>query len=383
MSTKILCVDDDANILAAYQRTLRKQFSIDTAISGQQGLSILKAHGPYAVVVADMQMPGMNGIEFLLEVQETAPETVRMMLTGNADQLTAMEAINKGQVHQFLNKPCPPETLALALEGGIKQYRLITAERELLEKTLSGSIKLLTEILSMVEPQSFGRGQKLREYMRAFLQSDNLRQSWELEAAAMLSQIGYVTIPPGVTERARAGHGLLGSEKDMLARVPGAGADLLFNIPRLESIARIVPYQSKNYDGSGFPADAVSGENIPIGSRILKVLSDLLQLESHGISKTAALDQMQKRSGSYDPRVLDATFACFDIYLEKSTSTGPAGRSLPFRDLRPGQVLSKDIRTKEGTRIITAGNRISPMLLQRLRNFEKVSGIEEPIYIEA
>src|ERR1039458_7436990 len=101
--------------------------------------------------------------------------------------------------------------------------------------------------------------------------------SWEFEMAAMLSQIGTVTIPPALIEKSRAGQELTKVEQDILARVPKTGADLLANIPRLESVARIVLYQQKHYDGSGFPVNFVRGEDIPIGARILKVLIDLLE----------------------------------------------------------------------------------------------------------
>jgi len=383
MSEKILCVDDDANILAAYQRNLRKQFTIDTALGGEQALAAIETQGPYAVVVSDMQMPGMNGIEFLLKAKERTPDTVRFMLTGNADQQTAMEAVNKGHVFQFLTKPCPPEMLALALEAGLKQYRLVTAERDLLEKTLSGSIKVLTDILSMIDPRSFGRGELLRDYTRAFVKSLKIDQTWEFEVAAMLSQIGFVTIPPGVIQKARAGHGLSGQEKDMLTQVPTIGAELLSNIPRLNTVAKIVLYQNKNYDGSGFPIDSVAGEDIPIGSRILKVLSDLLQLETKETPKATALSLMQNRTGLYDPRVLAAAFACLDIHLPQATPAKWSGHSVAFKDLQTGHVLISNIETSDGMTIVTAGNQISPLLLQKLKNFAAISGIKEPIYVEA
>src|SRR5713226_8642213 len=105
MTTKILCVDDDAHILAAYQRQLRKQFEIDVAQGGEQALESIVSRGPYAVVLSDMRMPGMNGIQFLCRAQEIAPNSVRMMLTGNADQQTAMDAVNEGNIFRFLTKP--------------------------------------------------------------------------------------------------------------------------------------------------------------------------------------------------------------------------------------------------------------------------------------
>ena len=381
MNEKILFIDDDTNLLAAMERNLRHKFNLVTAASGEAGLAQMAAAGPFAVVVADMQMPGMNGVQLLTEVQKRHPDAVRLMLTGNADQHTAVEAVNRGHVFQFLTKPCPVEMLTLALQAGLKQYGLITAERELLEKTLNGSIKVLADVLSLVDPLAFGHGEALCNYMRAYVSSLTVQNSWEFEIAAMLSQIGMVTIPPALTEKARTRRELTAVEQEVLARVPKTGADLLANIPRLESIARIVLYQQKHYDGSGFPADAVHGEDIPIGARILKVLVDLLELEAQKMSRDAALRLMQQRMGWYDPRVLDATFACFDIYLP-DISAKSQGQPIAAKDLRAGQIVLADIMTESGKTIVMARSRITPVLLVRLANFAKFSPIQEPIFIE-
>src|SRR5882724_8374025 len=141
---KILLVDDEPNLLAALQRALRKQFAVETACGGAAGLVALQKWRDYAVVVSDMRMPEMNGVEFLSRTREIAPDVVRIMLTGNADQATAIEAINQGRIFTFLHKPCSPEKLAEALTAGVVHHQLVTAERELMESTLRGSVKILT-----------------------------------------------------------------------------------------------------------------------------------------------------------------------------------------------------------------------------------------------
>jgi DNA-binding NtrC family response regulator len=95
MPEQILLVDDDRDILDGYRRTLRGEFLIDVAQSGQEALGLIDTKGPYAVVISDMRMPGMDGIELLRRVKSAAPETVRVMLTGNAETETAIEAINE------------------------------------------------------------------------------------------------------------------------------------------------------------------------------------------------------------------------------------------------------------------------------------------------
>ena len=127
MSDKILFVDDDANILDAYKRQLKRQFQVETAQGGEEGLNAVRNSGPYAVVVSDLRMPGMDGNQFLAQVKEAAPETVRMMLTGFADLKTAMDAINRGNIFRLLTKPCAKEVLGEALSDGIEQYKKISA----------------------------------------------------------------------------------------------------------------------------------------------------------------------------------------------------------------------------------------------------------------
>ena len=381
MSKKILCVDDDANILAGFQRNLRKQFSLDIAVGGEEGLAAIEASGPYAVVVADMQMPGMNGIQFLTKVEQRAPDTVRVMLTGNADQKTAMDAVNEGHVFRFLNKPCPPESLAITLEAALSQYRLVTAERDILERTLNGTTKALSDILCILDPAAFGLGQKLRDGMRVYTRHQKIAQTWDLELAAMLCQVGYVTIPAPVLAKFRAGLALKPEEKDMLARVPRTGSELLANIPRLDGVASIVLCQNKNFDGTGFPADAMQGEEIPLGARVLRVLADLLALEARGQPHARAFTEMQTRAGVYDPLVLAAVAAAFDVVVAERAPTATAVREIPLKELRVSDILADKIETLEGVMVVGAGTQVTPMLLEKLRNFAAVNGLREPIRV--
>lgn len=377
MNQRILCVDDEANVLAAFQRNLRRRFTVETALGGEEAVLMVKNHGPYAVIVADMNMPGMNGIQLLKRVREMTPDTVRIMLTGNADQQTAMEAINQGHIFRFFTKPCTPEVLGAGLEAGLEQYRLVTAERELLEKTLSGSIKMLTEILSMVEPQFFGRGQRVRDYVRLLGPALNLTNLWELEMAAVLAQVGYVTIPAAIIQKGKAGIALTPAEQQIVNRVPEIGQKLLSNIPRLEQVAKILLYQNKFFDGSGFPADGTADEQIPIGSRVLRFLGDFVQLEFGGMPKSEIVEQMRKRPGAYDPRVVSAAMAT----LVQDPKVIESGQAVKAKDLCTGQVLLSPVQTHDGVLILPAGTRLSPMLLEKIHNFVELGGVREPIYI--
>ena len=382
IGNQVLFVDDDANILSGYKRALHKRYDIVTCLSGEEGLNKIGSDGPFAVIVADMQMPGMNGIEFLRKAQEAAPATVRLMLTGNADQKTAADAVNQGHVFSFLTKPCPAESLDLALSNAVKQYRLIMAEKELLEHTLNGAVKVLSDVLSMLDPHSFGRAERLREEMKVIAKWFQAPRPWELELGATLSQIGFVSVPQALILKARSGFHLTGAERDILARVPMTGAALLENIPRLGNVAEIVRYQQKNFDGSGLPNDSVSGEAIPIGARILKVLNELLEMEAAKKSRPEAFRNMKRTEGVFDPKVLEALAACFDVYIEEKDGEQSRTASVRVNDLIVGNILADDVKTVEGSLIVTAGSQVTQPLLQKLRNFSELRGLQEPITIK-
>jgi response regulator RpfG family c-di-GMP phosphodiesterase len=382
MKSRILFVDDDPHLLAGCQRALRQSFTVDIAVGSAQGLELVARQGPYAVVVADMQMPEMNGIQFLQQMEARTPDTVRLMLTGNADQKTARQAVNDGHIFRFLNKPCPVDELIRGLTAALEQHRLITAERELLERTLSGSVKLLTDILSLLDPISFGRGQRLRDYVRLYAASFKLSQTWDLEMAALLSHIGWVTIPAPVMEKFRSRRTLSAPEQEMLSRIPQLGAQLLAHIPRLEPVAAMVLYQGKHFDGSGFPAGPTADGKIPTGARILHVLDDLLTLESAGMTKPQAFERLRRQPGKHDPVILETIIAGPEDRAFPGFAQPAKPRGIPFENLMAGAVLAQDLLTTDGTLIVTAGAAVSPTLLQKLRNFSQLSGIREPVWIQ-
>lgn len=383
MNQKVLFVDDDVNLLASCERSFRRQFEIETAAGGEAALKKIAERGPFAVVVSDRQMPGMDGIQLLSLVRERAPDTVRIMLTGNADLEGAIKVVNEGNIFRFLTKPCDQAILGKAVTDGLAQFQLVTAEKELLNKTLSGSIKLLTDILSMIEPQSFGRAETMRDIITNVTRKFKMENDWEIHLAVMLAPISYVTVPAETLLRAREGKVLSKVEEQILTQLPETAGRLLANIPRLEGVGRVVRYHHKQYDGGGSPQDAVKGEALPFGSRLLKILGDLAHLQSGGASRLKALDEMKTRSGWYDPSLLDAVRAYYGIASAARDNHARPSISISIDDLATGMVLRSNIITKEGTLILSSGHHITEMTLEKIKNFERVSGIQEPIFVEA
>ncbi len=270
--------------------------------------------------------------------------------------------------------------LCQALENGLQQRRLILAEREVLEKTLNGCIKMLTDILSMVDTKAFGRTEKLRRLITCLSEKTPLPDTWQIHLAAMLSPIGQVTLPAEIVVKARAGERLTITEQQVIDSAPNIAARLLANIPRLASVAKIVSYQNKRFDGSGTPVDPVQGEAIPFGARLLKILNDMLDLEERGFTRHQALDDLVLRKGFYAPHLLASVRACFG-FVEGKLDTALQVMAVETNDLAVGMLLSSDVFTKEGTLILSSGHTISHMILERIRNFKLLYGVREPIFV--
>lgn len=380
--TNILFVDDEESLLQGIQRSLRGKLTVDTALGGAAGLAAIQSRGPFAVVVADMRMPGMDGVEFLAKVKEIAPDTVRVMLTGNSDQATAIRAVNQGNIFRFANKPCPPETLIPMLQAALRQHQLVTAERQLLEDTLGGTLRVLTEILALSDGRHFAKATAMQELTRRVSAALGMADAWQIHAAAMLAQVGSVAIPHVVMVRAKSGKALTGPEKDMLQRIPDIGHDLLRHVPRLEGVAAIVRYQLKNFDGSGYPIDATQGSAIPAGARLLRILSDVVDAQQDGVPNEQAFLEMRKATGIYDEAMLEAVIALLEEKGPERDEDG-ATEEVSLRDLQVGHVLAANIVTSEDTVLVVPGTKITYVLRERLLNFANTVGVREPILVHA
>ncbi len=375
MNDRILLVDDEQNLLDSLKRQLRRKFTVETALGPRNGLAAITENETYAVVMSDLRMPEMDGIQFLCRVRETCPDTVRIILTGNADVESAIQAVNEGNVFRFLRKPCAPETLVGVLQQGVEQFRLITAEKELLEKTLKGCIKMLTDLLSMVSPEAFGRSARIKRYACDIAAQLGLNDPWKIETAAMLSQIGCVALPEQILKKVHQNRGLSEDELAVYASHPKIASELLSHIPRMKGVAEAILHQSRSYDEvRDHPREGPSDE-LPLEARILRVALDFDELESRGILKGKALKILRARNGNYDPAVLDALERALGVEARYVI------RNLALKDLRAHMILADDITTLKGRLLVTRGQEVSPLLIERLKNFAVNSEINEPIRV--
>ena len=379
MNEKILFVDDDTNVLAAYKRNLRSDYNVVTAENGAKGISILKEQGPFAVVVSDFNMPQINGIQFLAMSRTIAPDTVRIMLTGQAQMQVAIDAVNNGNLFRFLTKPCPTTALMETLTAAVEQYHLIMSEHELLEKTLKGSIKVLIDIISIVSPVAFRQSSSIRDLAKKLANRLNEKNLWEIELAAMLSQIGCVTVPHEILEKKYQGEALTPGEDEMFNSHPQTGKKVLANIPRLEGIAEGISYQLKHFDGGGIPEKGKLGKDIPLSGRILKLILDFNEQTAKGKTEDQAIKIINEHRERYDPDIISVLEE--EILEASSIAKGYVVRFISTKDIVVGMVLAEDMRDKTGALLLHKGHVFTDVLKTRLTNFGRLGTIVEPFKV--
>ena len=359
MAEKILLVDDDSNILDGYRRSLSREFLMETAQGGEQALKLVADNGPYAVLVSDMRMPGMDGIQLLSKIKAQSPDTIRVMLTGNAEIETAINAINEGSIFRFLTKPCSKEMMAKTLTAALVQYRLVTAERQLLEQTLSGTVHVLTDVLSLVNPTAFGRAVRARRYIHHIVTSMKLGNPWQYEVAAMMSQLGCVTLAPETIEAVYNGEKLSPTEQAQYDAHPSVAYGLLSKIPRLEPIAWMIEHQNRPVR----EVDESERSDMRLGAEILRLTLAYEQLIHKGTSRTEAAHRLASQNKSFSPEFFEAL-----VTLDPNAELGEI-RKCRIEELSDGMIIQEEMRTGEGALLVSQGQEVTAPLLIKLKNF--------------
>ena len=379
MVDKILIVDDEENVLNGIKRTLRKVKGLHTAVGAADGLELIKSQGPFAVVISDQQMPDMDGISFLKEVKEREPLAVRMMLTGNADQKTAVDAVKDAGIFRFLNKPCSNEDLSAAVEDAIAQHRLFKAEKDMLRETLAGSVKMIVDVISMRDPESFARITRMRDWANQIAERTNLPDAWKLDMALIVAHIGEITLPDEVSLKISRRQKLNLAEQDAVFRTPEVARDLIKNIPKMGELSEIVLYQDKGFDGSGFPEDDKEGSSIPLHARLIRILKDLSANTDDRVPDGATFDLLAQNPHLYDPKLFDIVRKCLEP-KETGTTTEKL-IEVSALALEPGDIVARDIHSTTGTLILSEHQALSEAAIQKIKQHVTLKQVEEPLLI--
>jgi len=344
----VLCVDDEPAILSALKRALRApDIAVLTATSGAQALEIM-AELPVDLVISDMRMPGMDGAQLLERACSEWPDAVRILLTGHADTAATIQAVNRGRIFRYLQKPWDERELVESVREGLElrqrrrdearlldmgavqeqQLRQLNEElRQLQEQHAAErrssdaarqrrylqSVKVLTNLLEVRCSALFGHGRRVATLARDLAKSMGLSSEATLDifVAGLLHDVGLIGLSDEQLARldgsgSSDGDAIYRDHSSLSARALAAMEDML-------PVARLIEAHHERFDGTGFPL-GTARDAIPLGARILglaDLVDDLTQARS-GLSACeppALAARVNAETGRHlDPAVVQAWF---------------------------------------------------------------------------
>jgi response regulator RpfG family c-di-GMP phosphodiesterase len=357
--TKILCVDDEPNVLEGLTRVLHRFFDVTTAVGAQQALDVARREGPFPVVLSDLRMPGKDGLELLQELRSNSPDTVCLLLSGDGDVASVIQAINEGHVFRFLTKPCPGPILIRSLKAAERQHGLIASEKVLLEQTVRGCVNVLCDVLSIASPTAFGRAATLRRWVSETCKALALADAWHVEVAALLSQVGWVAVPEDVMHKVHLQEALSEDEQQAVRSVAETARNVLAGIPRLDGIVELLSIAGPFITG-GQPEEGKAPRTA--AAHVLCAAVALDVMFSRGVEPAVAFRKLRSNP-LHDDAVVEAL-----ARVIAAQGTTHVDQDLSVPELRSGMSLLEDVRAPSGLLLVAAGQDVTTQLIVRLRN---------------
>ena len=388
---KILYVDDEVNLLSSFKSLLRKEnYEIHLLEDSTKISSVLEQNGPFAVVLSDQRMPGLDGVNLLKKVSEIYPDTIRILVTGFSNHEETIQAVNVGGISRYINKPWNDDDLKKMINSLVKQYNLssenaflfsqIKEQKNRLSGVLNGTIAgisaLLIDILDHINHHAAEQTNRVKQQGLSILRHfNNLteEENWEITRAFELFNIGYALIPTWIQVTLNK-EGLSAARRFSACKnIYKLASDLLIRIPGFQNVAKIVE------DLQGVSNNEVPSSQTTLGTRILKILIDKEMLSTQNYRGNVVLKEFLRYPNKYDPDIIKVLINNSNTGLNKIKNDSV---ELTLNELKPGMVVLYDVKTKAGVKLIPANSKITSVSLQSLSSWNKVDEIIEPIFIQ-
>ncbi|MFI4941212.1 MAG: HD domain-containing phosphohydrolase [Burkholderiales bacterium] len=430
-AARILCVDDEQNILSSLRRLFRAHgYQVLLAEGGAAGLKVLETE-PVDLVISDMRMPEMDGAHFLEQVRNRWPDTVRLMLTGQSDIQSILEAINRGEIHRYITKPWDDNEILLIVRLALERKALehekqrlealtrsqneelkaLNASLELrvqartgelkstLDKLVAANGKLRTNFLTSIKVFSgmiemrggslAGHSRRVADLARRIAVEMKLdeRETQDIFIAGLLHNIGKIGFPDELLSMPV--NLMKGDNLGFYQKYPMRGEQLLMPLEDLRSAARIIRSHQERFDGEGFP-DRLSGLNIPIGARILALACDYENLQcgvllARNLRPEEAKAVISRNRGiRYDSMVVNAFCNIMGVSGEKQPAVSVQRDSVELNpeDLQPDMVVARDLISQDGFLLLSSDHILTERLIQQIKEYQAAMGTRLKVCVE-
>jgi len=416
---RVLIVDDEQNILNALRRDLRREdLDIICLSSPEEALRMLSAK-MHDVLISDQIMPTMNGLRLLELAREISPTTIRIILTGHADEKAAVAAINRGNVFRFLTKPWDADELCATVRQAVVQHQIVAENKRLLELTsrqneelrklngdleakvvertfeivrlneelerrFMGSVRLLAEMAEM-RSVVVGRHSKrvaalAKDLSRGFALTE--KEIHQIEIAALLHDVGLINVPDEIVRKPEGA--LTPLEREIIQRHATQGEAIVRMVPDLGEIPKFIRHHHEYFDGTGYP-DHLKGKDIPLASRIIAVANaydNVLNRKTsfQGNTPQFALEFLQRHSPSYfDPEIVSELARAFR--QDERLVADEREVEIRLQDLQEGMILSRDIHTSKSLLLLQKNSLLKQEHIDHLKSYFETTPTIEGIYV--
>lgn len=376
--SKVLIVDDAPEHIQVLMETLKDEYTIVAAINGEKALELAASEPVPDIILLDIMMPGMDGYEVCSRLKAQAKTSkIPVIFVTAMDQVeneTAGFAI--GAV-DYVTKPISPPIVRARVKTHLSLRHAQQRLQDLLKKTLGGSVRVLVDILSLANPAAFSRSSQLRQLVKEMSINLGLNDIWKLELAAMLSQIGCVTLPAETLNKLYAGEDLTEEEREQYAGYAARGAELIAHIPHLESVAGMIARIQEPL-GWEYTIEPRKRDAVIIGGQLLQITTDYIQHVNSGMSPESVIQQMNNGEEKYDLVLVNTLERVLGIKAQELSE-----KTVTVKDIFSGMILNQDVYSEDGTLLAVNGTELAPATVKIIQHHSESEGIKGPIRVFA
>jgi FixJ family two-component response regulator len=355
--SKILFIDDDIRILSGYKRILDKDFDVKMAHDPIIGLKILKSEDDIAVIVSDFMMPKVDG-NLLFEVaKDISPHSIRIMLSGNADLSTAVDAINKSAVYKLLIKPFPTTELRGILFDALKLYKKNIESKDIEDNVFLIASDIINDLVSMLSPRDGFFINSIVDTTQIIVDRLNYLQPKKIIIASYLSQLGFINMPNEIKSKVYNKKQLTKDEVQALEHHPEFAKKIVLKKAFLMDIANGISFQNKNFVQATSIKDKLTSDI----AMVLRVSIDFTLNLNYYDSHKRAIKELKRNFMLYDPKILKV----LEEYVDLMSDNYDIEEISPI-DVKDGMIVARDFFNVSNELLITKGSVISSSLKLKL-----------------
>lgn len=408
----ILFIDDNMDLIQDLAQHFFNKYNVVTAQDGEEGLKIIERQGPFAAVICNIKMPGMDGVTFLYKVRKLSPNTRRIIMSSVADHETLIRVINKARIYHFVQKPCPTAMLEMIMDKAVDRYRFISAQRDIIDQTINSVTQAYRDILAMTNPVAYSRSSRVASIVAQMAKQLSLANSWLYELAGMLSQVGCVRIPVETMEKVFTNQTLNSIDQKLLSEYPRWSYELVKDLPKMDMASEMILKQKEDFTGPKLsvaptlsdeekeaieagtmpkpePFDPYLRENLTefgdiklrppneVGAELLKVAVDFETLISSGHDIEGAIEALKNRNKDtvYNPLIINTLSKIKLPEVQKKII------EIPINQLSKHMTFEHDVLSKCGALLARKGKSYNATYQELFEKYFEQNNIPETIYV--